>query len=1078
MNFSKIDNLLEQIVNYQENNIPAVIAYLEAYEKEHIEALFDENRLPLHAIEFQDLLIKLDILTAFIYKIYNTPELKKQYLTHNDIALKKLLKITFGLYRNICMDITEEDSLGIVYTTIFGILSDKVVELNYCLNRFLQEQLFNIDIEDQVGAFIQDTWNLFLLLIKMIANKKDLDVIELKIQQLQETLESIQKEFLLTEEPDISNGLKISLYANILYVLTEYYHFMIHGKTSQGGRFPDLLDTYIFNAIKFSDLLNDKKNIQMITLVREALYKRYQHSIWSVAEATPTIKRYVVNMIDSKNNLVLNLLPSQREAVVDLLSAKKSIVVNMPTSSGKTLLAQFYILYKMQQHQQGNMIPQVCYVVPTNALINQVKKKLQEEFRGLSLNIETVLPFYNTDELEDEILSNKPIDILITTPEKLDFLIRSKHQALAHLKVIVMDEAHNIADTSRGSKFELLLSVIKQERQDVDFLLMSPFIENAEEIAEWLGESEFDSLGVSTEWTPTKQFIGYYFYNDKSSHVTYLPSGRNDLISEPLNIPLHSSPKVIAHSLGESKPSKYHKIIPLINKYRKVGNVLVLCKSPSSAEENARAMLQYLLHKQMKRIDNDEKVQHAIDIIRLQREGHEFLIQCLSYGIAYHHAQMSDIVKMTVEELMKNNQVNILFATTTLAQGMNFPVTSVIFESYMRKNYAKKSTKLPASEFWNIAGRAGRAFIDSEGHVLLAKYSNSLTEEVLRADTINYIHDDVKNIVSSLEDFFDKINESTVFNTELLNNSPAATNFLQYLNHIVRVIHDYNFDIDPSAINGILNNSLIYRQQSIQKGFMQSQDKIRQFAQKYINHLKGKRISDLTLADQSGISDISLTRLYAEYLNFIEMLKQEGLNIDQNKKVSELVLNTQDHNVLSRVIAILNKVPEFKLEFGSKGKDFSPELIAKMIIQWVNGESIEAIATSNFSKRHANSYEEFLSLCNKYINSPMKNFVPWGVSVFQTISNDREHEVAANLPSFIYYGVNDIESAILSKIGIPRSTVNVVKQAMTHEHKEIAISVENMDKIKSIVKNWDDTIFNKYGENGEAHYYLTQASLS
>lgn len=107
----------------------------------------------------------------------------------------------------------------------------------------------------------------------------------------------------------------------------------------------------------------------------------------------------------------------------------------------------------------------------------------------------------------------------MSTPEKLDFLIRNEHPCLKNLKQVIIDEAHNISEEQRGSKIELLLSTIKLLKNDINFLLMSPFIENAKQISLWLGGDKQNSLDITMQWSPTKQYVGCNIIKDCSTKV-------------------------------------------------------------------------------------------------------------------------------------------------------------------------------------------------------------------------------------------------------------------------------------------------------------------------------------------------------------------------------------------------------------------------------------------------------------------------------------------------------------------------------------------------------------------------------
>lgn len=1066
-----IENLLLQIVNTNHNSASTIAKILDEYEQEHIFDFFNKDKLQLSNIDQYDLKIKLDALTVFIYRIYNTPSLANDYFTKDSTLLIKLLEIAFGLYSNLIS--TKHESLDIkdaILTSLYGILSDKVVELHYALHQYLEMPDNPAKKNRKIEAILIRTWKFFLLLTKNIASKADLEIVNGHLASLNEELEQIQDELIAKDSLEINDGIYISIIANLVYIFQEYYYYLLHGESSEGGRFIDKLNTYLYNAAKYADLINDNLTKMILVLMKEAFEKLYQKSLWQIANITPEIHKFITHLIQAQDHIVLNLLPSQQSAVADLFSAKKSIVINMPTSSGKTLLAQLYILYKMKQYQTGETYPLACYVVPTNALINQTKKKFEKDFSCLNFVIETVLPFYESDQLEKDILKSKEnnLNILIVTPEKLDFMIRNNHPALDRLRLIIMDEAHNLADEERGSKFELLLAAIKQERPNIDFLLLSPFIENAKEIAKWLGETSFNSTDIKTLWSPNKQYMGYFHYTTSSANITYIPSSRNNIIRNKISIKTKIHPKNIRKILNHKQIKSIDRLIPILEQFGSSKNTLILCESPKTTEECVETFLNYLKKKPIvpKNI-NDESVLNAIEIIALEQEGHNLLTKSLLYGVAYHHARMSDLIKSIIEDLMIDQKINFLFATTTLAQGMNFPFSTVVFDFHTRRG-----TKglIPANDFWNIAGRAGRAFIDNEGHIILKQSSND-SEKTLNDILKNYIETDTKDIVSSLKSFFDKIDGSTEFNLDLLN-TPSATNFIQYLNHILRVIHKYNFEIDTMSLQTILNNSLIYNQNSNRLGFIQSQDKVRDFCDKYVNHLKGKQVQMLTLADMNGISDISLSTLYSEYKKFIELLQENNADVDQNKKASHLILDSHDSQYLGSIIQMLNKVPEFKLDLDLNGKDLDAKLIAQIIIKWVNGIPIQTIAQELYTPSKTVDFETFLSKCNKYVHSKMKTFVPWGISVYQTISDDKQNEIALNLPSFIYYGVNNIEMAILSKIGVPRAILNPIKSILQEKGFD-TITIANMDRIKNTIQQIDMNTCIKYDNKiGKSIYQL------
>lgn len=262
-----------------------------------------------------------------------------------------------------------------------------------------------------------------------------------------------------------------------------------------------------------------------------------------------------------------SLLPSQREVISDVLTPKKSIVVGMPTSAGKSLLAEMQILFSIHNYKTETFNPTVCYIVPTNALIDQVRLDLQSDFKEFNFNIETALPYYDVDEIKNEILTRDHIDILISTPKKLEALVRQNHPSIQNTRLVIMDEAHNLGDESRGSKFELVLSSIKQNMKEANFLLLSPFISNAREISEWLADSPRNADTISIEWSPTKQYIGCNLLNSKKteSFLEFYKSPRNQLGVENVEIALNLNPQNVKENLKLDRVDNVVRYNGLIN---------------------------------------------------------------------------------------------------------------------------------------------------------------------------------------------------------------------------------------------------------------------------------------------------------------------------------------------------------------------------------------------------------------------------------------------------------------------------------------------------------------------------------
>ena len=455
-------------------------------------------------------------------------------------------------------------------------------------------------------------------------------------------------------------------------------------------------------------------------------------------------------------------------------------------------------------------------------------------------------------------------------------------------------------------------------------------------------------------------------------------------------------------------------------------------------------------------MSNDEEIQRAIEIVKLENGDNDPLIDCLKSGVCYHNSGLSGLVKEAIEGLVRNNKIKIIFATTTLAQGMNFPINTVIFDTVKLRNKGELSN----AEFWNIAGRAGRAYKDKEGYIILA-YSN--TQKETKAAVNHYIESDLKDVISSLNAFFAGNNTISLDYNMLKNpdNAPIL-NLLQYINHILNISYDY--DISPkdiAKIRGILTDSYLYHSLSKQEGFLHAQTKLNTFVTQYIRHVNENKKEDMAKADELGISDISYTKVKKIIGAFINRLKENG---DNEYKASEIILQTKNIERLTEIIDIIARIPEIKIEMLNKGSLDSGS-IAKLLMGWVNGEKIKNIAKA--IKRDGQSDEEVISLCNRYLNSQMKSYMPWGMNIYQQVSYDLQTENAQMLPSYIYYGVSSKEAVIVSKLGVPRFAVNNVIKVLKEKHSEVPINIECMDKLKNAIYKMESTDYQVENVSGK-----------
>ena len=247
-------------------------------------------------------------------------------------------------------------------------------------------------------------------------------------------------------------------------------------------------------------------------IAHDALWRRY---------AMLSARGRGANALESRSGA--ELWESQVRALrAGLLSdSNRGLAVRMPTSAGKTRIAELAILDTLARVPKR----QAVYIAPFNALADEVEIAMSGIFADLGLRVSSVLGnYYGIDALEGSLVDSS--DLLIITPEKLTLLLRTRPLHFENVGLIVLDEGHIIDSNDRGIGYEILLTRLRQRLpDDARFLFLSAVISdgNASDFAEWLCG---DRGAVATsEWRPAQRLDG--IFNATSNQIIY-PFDRAD----------------------------------------------------------------------------------------------------------------------------------------------------------------------------------------------------------------------------------------------------------------------------------------------------------------------------------------------------------------------------------------------------------------------------------------------------------------------------------------------------------------------------------------------------------------------
>ncbi|MFI6316120.1 DEAD/DEAH box helicase [Nonomuraea sp. NPDC050556] len=391
------------------------------------------------------------------------------------------------------------------------------------------------------------------------------------------------------------------------------------------------------------------------------------------------------------------------------LEAGDGVLVAAPTGSGKTVVGEFAVHLALEQGQK------CFYTTPIKALSNQKYNDLVKRYGTAKVGL-----------LTGDNSVNGDAPIVVMTTEVLRNMLYAGSATLGGLGFVVMDEVHYLADRFRGAVWE---EVIIHLPESVRLVALSATVSNAEEFGEWIGEVRGDTTVIVDEHRPVPlwqhMMVGNRIYDlfvtedfDQSGHIN------------PALMRIARDEERLAGGRGRRGYGRPQRSRPpdraaVIDKLDSEGLLPAITFIFSRAGCDAAVMACLFAGIRL----TTEREQHEIRQIVDERTAHlpdEDLAvlgylewrDCLERGLAAHHAGMLPAFKEVVEELFTRGLVKAVFATETLALGINMPARSVVIEKLDKWN-GEMHADLTPGEYTQLTGRAGRRGIDVEGHAVV-----------------------------------------------------------------------------------------------------------------------------------------------------------------------------------------------------------------------------------------------------------------------------------------------------------------------------------------------------------------------
>lgn len=348
---------------------------------------------------------------------------------------------------------------------------------------------------------------------------------------------------------------------------------------------------------------------------------------------------------------------------IQSINMRENFLFCIPTGVGKTLLGMLAAIKALPF--------KTIWCFTLKAIANEKYMDFRELFGDLGIKVGIKTGDYSTEN--DNYLKN--YDWIVATPEAADSLLTSKPSWLPEVKLVVLDEIHMVRDSERGFKYEDV--VAKSRFHNFNLVGLSATVSNAVDLARWMAANL-----IYSDWrmVPLKKGVlyGTQIYYSKNEKVKFPRITSDDAVNAAF------------HFLKNEE------------------QVLCFVDSRLRIQEKARKLVKLLK-------ENGLKSDTAITIPETDSGVGELLDDLVKYGVAFHMAGLSLENRKAIEDLYRAGVIKVIWATPTLAAGVNLPAKHVIQDGYKRVSRGHW-TMLPIIEMHQRWGRAGRPQYDKLGY--------------------------------------------------------------------------------------------------------------------------------------------------------------------------------------------------------------------------------------------------------------------------------------------------------------------------------------------------------------------------
>jgi len=541
------------------------------------------------------------------------------------------------------------------------------------------------------------------------------------------------------------------------------------------------------------------------------------------------------------------LYPPQEEAVHAGVLNGKNLVLASPTASGKTLVAELCALKHILENDG-----KVLYLSPLRALASEKYEEFQKYTSIRKTNGRKISIGISTGDFDGSDPWMGKNDVIITTNEKADSLLRHRTKWVNDISLVVADEVHLLNDAHRGPTLEVVLARLMQINPDVQLLVLSATIKNVGELADWL-----KAISVTTEWRPVTLREGVII-NDE---IHFKDGGAQKIE----NCTKNSTLNMVVYTVKSG-----NQALAFAGTRR---------NSISLAKKISKKIKPYL-SKPLKRSLNQlaEQILATGERTRLGEQ----LAEVVRNGTAFHHAGLSGGHRRIIEKSFKEGKIKVLTATPTLAIGMNLPARVVIINEYRRYEPGYGYYPIPVLEYKQMAGRAGRPRYDKFGDSILVAKTEDERDYLME----NYILAETEKIWSKLA--VEKILRSHVLATIASDFAHSEQGIYEFFGKTF-----YAHQYDARAIKAVIQKSLgfLFTEKMIEldKNNILATPFGRRVSELYIDPLTGVTIRDALTNRADPVTDVSFLHMVSRTPDMYPKMRP------YNNEMDKLQFFIEDH---------------------------------------------------------------------------------------------------------------------------------------------------------------------------------------